>query len=193
MAVYLLEGENTLVTLRDEDDNFFNTNAGKTQSYGLEYGITWTPIDALSISHNGSYAMHRYVSFFDRGVNYSNTDRETAPNLLGTSRVTYRKNLNKNLGVSLSAEHELVGAYNTSFEGQVENEDGTIATATYDGHNIFNLRAIVTYKGFELWGHALNIFDDLYAARASFNRFRNENSFIIGNPIAFHFGARYNF
>ncbi len=192
-AVYLLEGENTLITLRDENDNFFNTNAGKTRSYGIEYGVTWMPIKAISITHNGSYAMHQYIEFFDRGVDYSDTDRETAPNLLGTSLITYRKNFNQDLGFSITAEHELVGEYNTSFEGQVENEDGSMETATYDGHNVFNLRANVSYKGFEIWGHALNIFDELYATRASFNQFRGENSFTIGNPIAFHFGARYNF
>ena len=192
-ALYVLEGENTLITLRDEDDNFFNTNAGKTRSYGIEYGISWTPVKEISIAHNGSYAMHRYIEFFDQGINYSDTDRETAPNLLGTSLITYRKNFNRDLGVSITAEHELVGEYNTSFEGQVENEDGSTETAMYDGHSVFNLRANITYKGFEIWGHALNIFDELYAARASFNRFRRENSFTIGNPIAFHFGARYNF
>lgn len=192
-ALYVLEGQNTLITLRDENDNFFNTNAGKTRSYGVEYGVTWTPVKEISVTHNGSYAMHQYVEFFDRGIDYSDTDRETAPNLIGTSLVTYHKNLNKNFGFSITAEHELIGEYNTSFEGQIENEDGSRETATYDGHNVFNLRANVSYKGFEIWGHALNIFDELYAARASFNRFRGENSFVIGNPLAFHFGARYNF
>ncbi len=192
-AVYVLEGENTLITLRDIDDNFFNTNAGKTRSYGVEYGITWFPIKELSVTHNGSYAQHRYVEFFERGVDYSNTDRETAPSLLGTSLITYQKNFKNNFGFSLTAEHELVGEYNTSFEGQIDNEDGTFDTATYDGHNVFNVRANVSFKSFEVWGHALNIFDELYAARASFNRFRGENSFTIGNPIAFHFGAKYNF
>ncbi len=192
-AIYLLEGENTLITLRDENDIFFNTNAGKTQSYGVEYGITWYPIKEISVTHNGSYAMHRYVEFFDGGVDYSDTDRETAPNLIGTSLITYRKNVNADLGFSFTAEHEMVGEYNTSFEEQVDNEDGTFGTATYDGHNIFNLRATIAYKGFELWGHALNVFDELYAARASFNRFRGENSFTIGNPRAFHMGMRYNF
>jgi len=41
--------------------------------------------------------------------------------------------------------------------------------------------------------HLLNIFDKLYANRVSFNRFRNENSFTVGNPRAFHVGAKYNF
>ncbi len=192
-AIYVLEGNNTLITLRDENDLFFNTNAGKTRSYGVEYGLTWFPMKELSITHNGSYAMHRYVDFFDNGVDYSDTDRETAPNLLGTSLITYRKSFENDFGFSLTAEHELVGKYNTSFENQIDNEDGTSSTATYSGHNIFNLRASVNYKSFELWTHALNVFDELYAARASFNRFRGENSYTIGNPRAFHFGARYNF
>ncbi|WP_025667995.1 TonB-dependent receptor domain-containing protein [Aquimarina megaterium] len=192
-AIYLLEGQNTLITLRDQDDNFFSTNAGKTRSYGIEYGITWIPIEGLSITHNGSYAQHRYVEFFDRGIDYSDTDRETAPNLLGTSLITYRKNYENNFGFSITAEHELVGKYNTSFKNQIENEDGTFDTATYDGHSVFNLRATIHYKGFEVWGHALNVFDELYAARASFNRFRGENSFTIGNPRAFHLGVKYTF
>ncbi|GGD17579.1 TonB-dependent receptor [Hyunsoonleella pacifica] len=190
-AIYVLEGKDTLITLRDENDEFFNANAGKTRSYGIEYGITYTPLKELTISHNGSFAKHRYIEFFDRGVDYSDTDRETAPKLLGTSRIIYKPNKIK--GLTLSATHELIGKYNTSFEGQVDNDDGTFSTSTYDGHNIFN--ALVSYKfsHFEIWAHALNIFNDLYAARASYNRFRGENSYTIGNPRAFHLGLKYNF
>ncbi|WP_027394172.1 TonB-dependent receptor [Aquimarina latercula] len=191
-ALYVLEGKNTLITLRDEDDNFFNTNAGKTRSYGIEYGITYKILKELSISHNGSYAKHEYVDFFDSGIDYSDTERETAPSLLGTSAITYRKDF-ENIGFSITGEHELVGSYNTSFENQVENDNGSFSTATYDGHTIFNLRASLNYKGIVIWGHALNVFDELYAARASYNVFRSENSFTIGNPRAFHLGVRYNF
>ncbi len=188
-AVYLLDGKNTLVTLRNEDDEFFNANAGETRSYGIEYGISYSPMENLTLSHNGSYAKHEYITFFDRGVDYSNTDRETAPNLLGTSILTYKPFDN----LTISAEHELVGEYNTSFEGQVENEDGTTGTATYDGHNVFNFRISYRFKNIEIWGHALNLTDELYAARASYSRFRGENSYTIGNPRAFHGGIKYHF
>ncbi len=191
-AIYLLAGKNTLITQRDDNDNFFNTNAGKTRSYGIEYGITWNPIKDLSVTHNGSYAKHEYVVFFDNGIDYSDTERETAPNLLGTSLITYRKNFN-DFVFSVTAEHELVGSYNTSFENQAETDAGDFTTSIYDGHNVFNLRASISYKDFEIWGHALNILDELYAARASYNRFRGENSYTIGNPRAFHIGLRYNF
>ncbi|GAA3514199.1 TonB-dependent receptor [Aquimarina addita] len=206
VALYMLEGNNTLITLRDEDDNFFNTNAGKTQSYGIEYGIRFMPIKGVTLGHNGSYAKHRYIEFFDSGVDYSDTDRETAPNLLGTTLITYNHELENGVGLSITGEHELVGSYNTSFEGQVEEvidsyegeggygyEEIITSTATYDGHSVFNLRAAIRYKGFEIWGHALNVFDELYAARASFNSFSDENSYTIGNPRGFHFGVRYGF
>lgn len=191
LAVYLLEGKNTLVTLRDENDEFFNANAGKTRSYGLEYGIIYTPNNEWTISHNGSVAKHRYINFFERGVDYSDTDRETAPTLLGTSKITYRPQAIK--GLLLNVTHELVGRYNTSFEGQVDNGDGTFGTSTYSGHNVFNALVSYSTKRFEIWGHALNIFDELYAARASYNRFRRENSYTIGNPRAFHLGLKYKF
>ncbi len=191
VAVYLLEGKNTLVTLRDENDEFFNANAGKTRSYGIEYGFNYTPIEELTISHNGSFAKHRYVNFFDRGVDYSDTDRETAPKLLGTSKITYKPQGIK--GLLLNVTHELVGKYNTSFEDQVDNGDGTFGTATYGGHNVFNMLISYSTEEFEFWAHGLNLFDELYAARASYNRFRGENSYTIGNPRALHVGVKYKF
>ncbi|MDO6517766.1 TonB-dependent receptor [Zobellia uliginosa] len=188
-ALYMIDGKNTLITIRDDDDVFVNTNAGKTRSYGIEYGVTYTPSPKLSLTHNGSYARHRYISFFDGGIDYSDTDRESAPRLLGLSRITYRPLEN----LSITAEHELVGEYNTSFEGQVDMGGGTFGTSTYEGHSIFNLRAVYRLKHIELWAHALNIFDELYAARASYSSFSGENSYSIGNPLAFHGGVRYLF
>ncbi|WP_298504112.1 TonB-dependent receptor [uncultured Maribacter sp.] len=190
-ALYLLNGKNTLITLRDPNDLFYNANAGKTRSMGIEYGITFKPTKEVSLIHNGSYANHKYVSFFEQGVDYSDTPMETAPKLLGISKVIYKPSFIKNFAIS--AEHELVGKYNTSFENQVDNGDGTFSTATYDGHNIINLKATYNYKSFEIWVHALNIFDDLYSVRASYNRFRDANRYIIGNPRAFHGGIKYSF
>lgn len=191
VAIYLLEGKNTLVTLRDQNDEFFNANAGKTRSLGIEYGITYNLLPELTLTHNGSFAKHRYIDFFEQGEDYSDTDMETAPNLLGFTLVNYKPSFFKNF--SITAEHELVGKYNTSFEGQVDNDDGTFSTSTYKGHHIINLRASYLYKRFEVWLHALNVFDELYSPRASFNRYRGENSYSAGNPRAFHTGIKYNF
>ncbi|MDO6759706.1 TonB-dependent receptor [Tamlana sp. 2_MG-2023] len=190
-ALYMLDGKNTLVTLRNDNDEFYNANAGKTRSYGIEYGIKYTPFSQLSFSYNGSYAKHRYLVFYEGGVDYSNTDRETAPSLLGSTKITYKPKAVKNLVLNLT--HQLVGKYNTSLEGQVDNGDGTFGTATYDGYNTFDVLASYKFRHFEVWLHALNIFDELYSVRASYNQYSRENSYSVGNPRAFHFGVNYNF
>ncbi len=191
VALYHLKGNNTLITIRDPetDDDFINTNAGETTSYGIEYGISYKPNAFLEISHNGSYAEHVYNKFEFGGIDFSNTDRETAPNLIGTSKIiaTPVKDLR------LSLEHELIGKYSTSLEGQASDDNENPITTNYDGHNIFNFLASYKYRNAEIWVHTLNIFDKLYANRVSYNRFRNENSFTVGNPRAFHVGIKYNF
>ena len=200
VALYKLDGKNTLVSVRSEDgsDAFLSTNAGETESYGIEYGISYKPIKQIEISHNGTYAKHRYKKFTtilsrrnggELG-DFSNTDRETAPSLIGTSKIRFKPGN----GLSFGFEHELIGAYNTSFEGFVkDNEGNRTQTATYAGHNVFNFQLAYTYKKVEVWMHLLNIFDKLYANRASYNLFRNENSYTAANPRAFHFGLKYNF
>lgn len=191
VALYHLKGKNTLITIRDPetDDDFINTNAGQTTSYGIEYGVSYKPTSNIKLSHNGSYAKHVYNFFEFGGTDFSNTDRETAPNLVGTSKIilTPTKNLN------LSLEHELIGKYATSLEGQARDANDNPITTNYTGHNIFNFLTSYTYRNAEIWVHALNIFDKLYANRVSYNRFRNENSFTVGNPRAFHVGLKYNF
>ncbi|MCF8713248.1 TonB-dependent receptor [Joostella atrarenae] len=190
-ALYILNGKNTLVTLRDENDEYYNANAGKTRSYGIEYGITFKPVPELSLTHNGSFAKHRYIKFYEGGIDYSGTDQQTAPSLLGNTQINYHPQFIKNFSIGL--EYELVGKYDTSFENQVDNGDGTFSTATYDEHNIFNLRASYALKHFEIWAHALNIFDTLYSTRASYNQYSKENNYSVGNPRAFHAGIRYKF
>ncbi len=191
LGLYYLKGENTLITIRDpeSDRSFITTNAGETESYGIEYGISYKPIKEIEISHNGSYAKHEYKRFIFNGEDFSNTDREVAPNIIGTSKIRFRPGN----GLNFAFEHELIGEYNTSLEGQATNDANEITTTTYSGHNVFNFQAAYRYKKVEVWMHLLNIFDKLYANRVSYNRFRNENSYTVGNPRAFHVGAKYNF
>ncbi|MCG2462556.1 TonB-dependent receptor [Flavobacteriaceae bacterium F89] len=190
LALYLLDGKNTLLTLRDASDNFFYANAGRTRSYGIEYGFAFFPVPELELKLNGSFAQHRYITFFDGDIDYSDTKRESAPQLLGFSQVSYRPEFI--YGFSLTAEHELVGRYNTSFEGQVVGEDGVPSTATYPGYNVFNLRAAYTFGHLDLWAEMFNLFDTLYSVNTSYNIYQNANSYTIGNPRAVHLGIKYN-
>ena len=194
VAVYRLDGNNRLISIRDTSGNFQELNAGKTRSEGVELGLNYQVLDNLSISYNGSYATHKYLSFFDNGVNYSNTDMQTAPNYIAMSNIKYKPISD----LTLILEHEQIGSYNTSFENQVVvGTDGTgndiFGTSTYDGHHVFNFTGSYTFRDFELWGQVLNIFDELYAVRASYNVWSRENNYSVGNPRAFHFGIKYNF
>lgn len=190
-SLYLLNGKNTLVSLRDENDVYYNSNIGSTRSIGLEYRFEYQFNQELSFMHNGSLASHRYLDFFDQGVDYSDTKMAAAPVVLGETLINYSPRYFKNFSIAL--EHNLVGKYNTSFEDQAVDVIGMASTSTYKGHQIFNLRAVYSTSKIEIWAHFLNIFDTLYAARVSYNEFRKENTYTIGSPRAFHFGIKYHF
>jgi len=199
VALYRLDGKNTLVSVRNEEnaDAFITTNAGKTSSYGIEYGVSYKPTSLVEISHNGTYAKHKYDTFStvvrsrsgSEFRDFSNTDREIAPNIIGTTKIKF-KPVNC---FTFTLSHEIIGEYNTAFEGLIVDDNGLNSTPTYRGHNIFNLTFNYTVKKVDLWMHALNVFNTNYANRVSFNTFSNANTFTVGNPRAFHFGAKYKF
>ncbi|WP_233188711.1 TonB-dependent receptor [Tenacibaculum sp. SG-28] len=193
LALYQLDGRNRLVSMRDDAGNFVQKNAGKTRSLGIELGTTYNLTKNLSIAYNGSFASHKYISFYDNNIDYSDTRMEIAPKYLANITMQYKPLQN----LFLALELEQVGEYNTSFEGQAivgqnSNGEDTFGTATYGGYNILNFRANYTFKSIELWMQMLNINNTLYAVRASYSKWSKENTYSIGNPRAFHFGVKYN-
>lgn len=200
VALYMLDGKDRLVTTSDDINGFVSKNAGKTRSYGIEYGVNYQPIPEITLSHNGSFSQHKYVEFYNKEgfgsntqlVDYSDTDMQTAPNLVGTTRLHYTPKFIKNF--SVTAEYELMGKYNMSFENEVDtgntnsNGEAVKTTNVYNGHHVFNLRASYQYKKVELWVQALNVFDELYSIRASYSYGRNRYS--LGNPRGIHAGLK---
>ncbi|CAL2092708.1 TonB-dependent receptor [Tenacibaculum sp. 190524A02b] len=194
LAIYQLDGIDRLISIRDDNGNFVQKNAGKTRSTGIELGVRYNLLDNLYVNYSGSYATHKYLSFFDNNVDYSNTDMQTAPNYIANTTLTYKPLTN----LLLAIEHEQVSKYNTSFEGQaIIGVDGSgndiLGTSIYAGHHVFNFRVNFEWKNFEIWGQALNVFNKLYAVRASYSRWDKANTYSIGNPRAFHFGVKYKF
>lgn len=194
ITLYQLDGFDRLISLRSDDGSFIQKNAGKTRSVGTELGIKYSISDNLHINYNGSYATHKYISFFENNIDYSNTNMQIAPNYIANTTLNYHPIKD----ILFTIEHEQVGSYNTSFEGQAivgtdNSNDPIFGTTNYAGHNVFNVRANFTYRQFEVWGQVLNVFDKLYAVRASYSRWSRENTYSIGNPRAFHFGIKYNF
>lgn len=194
VALYQLDGLDRLISIRDVKGDFQQKNAGKTRSTGIELGVQYSPFSKVSIQYNGSYARHKYLSFFENNVDYSHTEMPSAPKYIANTALNYRPVSN----ILLTLEHEQMSSYNTSFEGQAQvgkDEGGNpvFGTSGYKGHNVFNFRANLKYHQFEIWGQTLNIFNMLYAVNASYNVWAKENTYSIGNPRAFHFGIKYKF
>lgn len=202
VALYKLDGKDRLITTSDNEGNFLQQNAGKTRSQGIELGLHWKILNNLSFDYSGSYATHKYLSFFEAvrnrktgsysKIDHSNTAMQTAPNYIASMSLKYKPI--KDLLVTL--QHEQIGKYNTSFEnevtiGQDASGNPIKGTSVYDGHHLFNLKASYTYKNFEFWAQGLNLFDKLYSIRASYRYGRNRYS--VGAPRTFHFGVKYNF
>ncbi|MEX6626590.1 TonB-dependent receptor [Tenacibaculum salmonis] len=202
VAVYRLDGKNRLVTTSDDSGNYLQQNAGKTRSQGVELGFNWKILNNLTFDYNGSYATHKYLDFDEAvidnktktysKIDHSNTDMQIAPNYIASMSLKYQPIDD----LLLTLQHEQIGKYNTSYENQVTIGEDALGndikgTAVYDGHHLFNLKAVYTYKKIDIWAQALNIFDELYSTRASYRY--GKNSYSVGAPRAFHFGMKYNF
>ncbi|MFI2741382.1 TonB-dependent receptor domain-containing protein [Zhouia sp. PK063] len=195
VSLYDLEGKDVLVSYQTAQQTTDYRNAGKTRSYGLEYGIKYLPFgtDEFEVIHNGTIAKHRYLNYTDGSKNYSDTDMEFAPLYQSYSALNYHPVFLKNFNVLL--QHEFMSKYNTSYENSasttLDDDTKIYYTPTYKGYSIFNLKASYQYKHIEFWAQMLNIFDTLYSVKATYSYSRT--TYMLGNPRAFHFGLKYHF
>ncbi|MGS2738468.1 TonB-dependent receptor domain-containing protein [Sinomicrobium sp. M5D2P17] len=195
LSLYDLEGRDVLVSYQTPEQTTDYRNAGKTRSYGVEYGIRYTPWgnDMVVISHNGTYARHRYLEYTEGSEDYSDTDMEHAPKYQGYTAISYSPDFIRGLNILL--QHEFMGKYNSSYENSAsETRDDGITSAytpAYKGFSIFNLKTAYRFRSVELWAQVLNIFDSLYAVKASYGY--GNTTYMLGNPRAFHFGVKYHF
>ena len=176
-------------------DNFFFRNSdgfsvanGQTNHIGIEGAFTAQLTDWLSVSGDGTLARHRY-DFDDVNLNFngsldlSNTitdgDRvDTAPDTLANMRLT----VTPTPRFSSEIEWRHVGSYFT--------DPGN--TQSYDGHNIFVLRASYDVSdNLRIFGRVDNLFDQIYADRADF-AFGNQR-FFPGRPQTLFFGLTSEF
>jgi outer membrane receptor for ferric coprogen and ferric-rhodotorulic acid len=62
--------------------------------------------------------------------------------------------------------------------------------ASYPGYHLFNVRAAYEFKAFEIWLHALNAGDALYATTA--DAYAYGKSYRPGTPRTFQLGIAYS-
>ena len=139
------------------DSNGFNVSDGKSDHYGLEAQLKWRPWESIYLDAVGSYAKHSYE--FDRDAArretiVSGNEVDTAPQVLASARVGYEQRF-------VLAELEWV--HMDPYFLDAAN------TAKYEGHDLWNLRVIVTpTPRWWLGVRVNNLTDKLYADRADF-------------------------
>lgn len=157
VVAYYAEKENFL--FRDADG--FNVVDGETRHTGVEFALSAVLSEKLMLDVNGTYAAHTYQ--FDRPVNSTanpteaiskGDDIDTAPRTLGGARLTWTPVPD----VTTQLQWVHMGDYYTDASN----------SNTYDGHDIFHLRAEKTFGFFTGFATVRNLLDERYAERADF-------------------------
>lgn len=179
LAGYILNGQNEIISVRLDNGELENQNAGQTQHIGIEYGLNLNPIKELTVRISGSNAEHKYIDYVESGNDYSDNLMTAAPGFIANSEVTYKPGFLKGFRIGVEWQH--VGNYHMD----------PANTKEYPGFDIFNLRAGYSWKGLEAWFHVLNIGNELYATRATSSRWGD--SYSPGDPRTFNIGLGYKF
>jgi iron complex outermembrane recepter protein len=151
-AIYV--ERSTHVILRDASG--FNVSNGKINGAGIEFDLTWTPIEGHQLSVIGAYSKFTYA--FDGGATGGEIikdghDVDTAPHWLGSAHWRWEPT------PRIVSEVEMVyqGEYNLD----------AASTAKYDGFTLWNWRGTWQVDPhWELFARVMNIGDIRYADRA---------------------------
>lgn len=179
LAGYRLRGQDEIISVRLDNGEFENQNAGETEHYGVEYGLSVQPIQELSFRISGSNAVHNYLNFVERGTDYSGNQLPGAPSWIANAEATYKPSFLGGFRIGLEWQH--LGSYFMDAANLQE----------YAGFDILNLRIGYQIKGIEAWFHVMNLTDQLYATRGSASRWGV--SYNPGDPRTFNIGLGYTF
>ncbi|MGI9250565.1 MAG: TonB-dependent receptor [Pseudohongiellaceae bacterium] len=175
ISSWLMNKENGIITNSDRE----NLNGSHTAHLGLGFALNVGLTDTLSLHGVINLAKHTYEnSRLSGGIDINGKEVDTAPNIFGNARLQWRPS------ERLLAELEWVrmGEYYTNPEN----------TASYGGHDLFNLRAnyqLNTRLGFSL--NILNVFNEKYAERADWTRFTSDRYFT-GEPTRAFFALTWD-
>ncbi len=179
LSLYLMDGFNEIISVRQDNGASINQNAGQTRHMGVEYGVYFSPIKDLSIRVTGSNAAHVFIDYKESGNDYTGNRMAQAPTWLLNAEITYKPRFIKGFRISLEMMHM------NQYYMDAAN------TKTYPGFLVFNGRVGYTIKGFELWCNVMNFTNQLYSPNASLSRWGERLT--VGNPIHLNVGVGYNF
>jgi iron complex outermembrane recepter protein len=183
-SIYRLIGTNEIISVRQPDNTSVNQNAGSTKHIGIEYGVTYKPINDLSVRISATNAKHTFIDNVVKGISYNGKEMSGAPRFTGNAEISYKPSFVKGLRVSAEWQHQ----------GKYFMDD--LDVYTYRGFDVINLRAGYQYKGFELWVNAINAANHFYSTFSSKNATASGSSaysYSLGDPREITVGLAYHF
>ncbi len=183
-SLYLLNGTNEIISVKQADNTNANQNAGSTRHYGLEYSIKYKPSNQLQLNIGATNAKHYFIQNVVKGIDYSGKTMNAAPSFTSNAEVIYKPNFVK--GFRISAEWNHQSPY---FMDDLNN-------FKYKGFDVINLRTSYQIKKVALWLNVLNIFNEYYSPWATKIATTSGNasySYYLGDPREITFGVSYEF
>jgi iron complex outermembrane receptor protein len=194
VSLYDLEGSNEIINQLLPDNTTQNQNAGATRHRGIEYAITYAPVNEISFRFNGTNAKHTYVDYSEVRTNYATSTNYTidyagkrmtnAPAWIANSELTYKPAYLP--GFRIAGEWQHIDKYFTD----------PANTKTYAGYNIYNLRLGFDFKadvlkGAGIWFNVLNLTNKLYATTVVSNQYGD--TYTAAPPRTITLGISYSF
>lgn len=178
-SLYLMNGTNEIISVRQDDGSYQNQNAGKTRHKGIEYGINYKPGSQWLFRLSATNAKHTLVQDVEKGIDYSGNEMAAAPKFIANAEVMYRPAFIKGFRIGVEWQH--LGKY------WLDNAN----SGKYSGFDVFNARAGYSFHAFDVWVNALNAFNRYYAILAS--KASYGYSYNLGDPREFNVGVSYHF
>lgn len=157
------------------------SNAGESESRGIEVGLGLKPLDWVSLNVAYSYAVHEFDRYrVSPTVNYNGKDKPSGPRHTSNIRLGIKPPCLP--GSDIELERDYQGEY------WMDNAN----TTEYNGHTLWNLRASYNWKDITVWVHCLNLLDEQYAFSASRSG-SDPASYTAGDPKTVFVGMTYRF
>ncbi|MDB5030323.1 TonB-dependent receptor [Mucilaginibacter sp.] len=183
-SAYMMKGTNEIINVKLPDNTTQPQNAGATRHIGLEYGISYRPVEDLYFRLSATNANHTFVNYIASGVNYNGKEMANAPHFTGNAEVVYKPHYLQ--GFRIGVEEQQVGKY------YMDN----LQQYTYNGFKLTNVRLGYQLGHAEVWLNALNVFNTYYATLATATATTAgaaSYSYNLGDPRAFTLGLAYRF
>lgn len=182
-SIYLMNGRNEIITVKQPDGSYINQNAGETRHYGIEYGLTYRPSAQWQVRVSATNAKHVYVSNIVKGVDFSGKEISAAPRFFSNAELTCRPSFVKGLRLSVEWQHQ--GAYFMD----------DLNAYRYSGFDVVNIRAAYHTGRLEVWTNLLNAFNQYYSTLATKGTSAGNASYSynLGDPAELTLGCSITF